>query len=563
MKPSLLLLLLILSVGLSAQTYYLGADLSYLNEMEDCNAIYYENQEAKDPYQIFWDHNMKIVRFRLWHTPTWTGYSTREDVKKSLQRAKEVGFAILLDFHNSDTWADPSHQLRPAAWAAITELQVLGDSLHHYIFNTLDYFGSMGLLPDMVQIGNETNGNILLNAGEPLFPLTWTRNVQLFNRGISAVADINLTYGTNIKTVIHIAQPENGLWWFDQAHDYGLTGFDIIGLSYYPGWSGLDIHRAANAIKELHLTYNKDVLVVETGYPWTLQWADNYNNLLNSSNLFSCFSDAPTPELQRDFLTEFSWLVKESGGLGVIYWEPCWVSTGCSTPWGTGSSWENATFFDFDYNLHEGIGFMDYDYTVKPPALDSMPVVFRVDMTGQDTTNGVFVTGDFTGIEWKFKRMHHTGQMIFQYSCNLPGRSEGAFIFQNKADWNTSSRETVPAACALYWDTHRKFVVKDEPVEFGFVWGSCQQLSGLPVHEINTPNPTIFPNPASSSVTVKSVHKMTSVGITDLCGSLVFSKTIKNQNETCLDISNLSSGIFLLKITCENQTFTIQKIVIQ
>ncbi len=206
---------------------------------------------------------------------------------------------------------------------------------------------------------------------------------------------------------------------------------------------------------------------------------------------------------------------------------------------------------------------MDYDYTVKPPALDSMPVVFRVDMTGQDTTNGVFVTGDFTGIEWKFKRMHHTGQMIFQYSCNLPGRSEGAFIFQNKADWSTSSRETVPAACALYWDTHRKFVVKDEPVEFGFVWGSCQQLSGLPVHEINTPNPTIFPNPASSSVTVKSVHKMTSVGITDLCGSLVFSKTIKNQNETCLDISNLSSGIFLLKITCENQTFTIQKIVIQ
>jgi arabinogalactan endo-1,4-beta-galactosidase len=561
MKPTLLFILTFWAAALSAQTFYLGADLSYLNEMEDCNAIYYENQEARDPYQIFWDHNMKIVRYRLWHSPTWTGYSTREDVKKSLQRAKEKGFAILLDFHNSDTWADPANQLRPAAWAAITDLQVLGDSLYNYIYKTLDYFGNIGLLPDMVQIGNETNGNILLNAGEPLFPLTWSRNVQLFNRGIAAVADINLAYGTAIKTVIHIAQPENGLWWFEQAHNYGLTGFDIIGLSYYPGWSNLDIHWAANAIGELHETYNKDVLVVETGYPWTLQWADNYNNLLNSSNLFSCFGDAPTPELQRDYLTEFSWLVKEKGGMGVIYWEPCWVSTGCSTPWGTGSSWENATFFDFDYNLHAGIGFMDYDYSVKPPALDSMPVVFRVDMTGRDTTNGVFVTGDFTGIEWKFKRMQHTGQMIFQYNCRLPGRSEGAYIFQNKADWNTSSRETVPAACALYWDTHRKFVVKDEPVEFGFVWGSCEQLSGLPVGEMNETFLSIFPNPAQSALKIQSNKNISQIEISDTRGCRRLELSASEQQEVFADISGLPGGIYFVRVLYQNQTFSIHKII--
>lgn len=563
MKPSLFFILIFWITGLSAQSFFLGADFSYVNEMEDCNAIYYENQEAKDPYQIFTDHDMKIVRYRLWHTPTWTNYSNREDVKKSLLRAKEAGFTILLDFHNSDTWADPGNQLRPAAWAGITDLQVLGDSLYNYIFNTLNFYGSLGLLPDMVQIGNETNGNILLNSGEPLFPLNWTRNVQLFNRGIEAVADINLAFGTDIKTVIHIAQPENGLWWFEQANIYGLTGFDIIGLSYYPGWSDLDIHHASDAIGELRDTYNKDVLLVETGYPWTLQWADNYNNLLGSSNLFSSFGDNTTPEIQRAFLTEFSWLVKEKGGMGVIYWEPCWVSTGCSTPWGTGSSWENATFFDFEYNLHEGIGFLDYDYSVKPPALDSMPVVFRVDMTGQDTTNGVFVTGDFTGINWQFKKMYHTGEMIFQFSCNLPGRSEGAYIFQNKADWNEQWRETVPAECALYWDSHRKFVVKDEPVEFGFVWGSCEQLSGLPVAEMDETSATIYPNPARSALKIQSRENISHVEISNIRGQRLIEFPVQNQKETLADISTLPGGIYFIKIIYQNHSFSIHKIIKQ
>jgi len=303
--------------------------------------------------------------------------------------------------------------------------------------------------------------------------------------------------------------------------------------------------------------------VVETGYPWTLQWADNYNNLLNSSNLFSCFGDVPSPEFQRDYLTEFSWLVKEKGGLGVIYWEPCWVSTGCSTPWGTGSSWENATFFDFDYNLHEGIGFLEYDYSAKPPSLDSMSVVFRVDMTGQDTTNGVFVTGDFTGTEWKFMRMHHAGQMIFQYNYRLPGRSEGAYIFQNKADWNTSSREMVPAECALYWDTHRKFVVKDQPVEFGFVWGSCEQLSGLPVAEMDETTVTIHPNPTHSTLRIQSHENISHLEISDVRGKRLIEFPVQDPKETLADISTLPGGIFIIKIVYHNRSFSIHKIIKQ
>nr|NQU93942.1 glycosyl hydrolase 53 family protein [Bacteroidota bacterium] len=422
MRSIVLLLASFLILNLSAQTFNTGTDLSYLNEMEDCGAIYSEDGEARDPYKIFMDHNTQIVRYRLWHTPGWTDYSTLADVSKSFMRAKEAGFQILLTFHYSDTWADAGQQLRPAAWSGIENTAVLADSMYNYTYKTLLYFQNNGMLPDLVQIGNETNGNILLNEGDPLFPLEWSRNITLFDEGIKAVNQINQNFGTDIKTVIHIAQPENALWWFGEAYINGFTGFDIIGLSYYPGWSEMTCRGAADAVGELRQSYTKEVMVVETGYPWTLAWADDAANSLGIGNLLPCYGFNPSPENQRDFLTEFTWLVKENGGMGVIYWEPAWVSTDCYTQWGQGSHWENATFFDFDYNLHVGIGFMDWDYTIMPPALDSIGTVFKVDMTGIDTTQGVFVTGNFTGEDWQFIKMNHIGENIFEINTKIPGR---------------------------------------------------------------------------------------------------------------------------------------------
>ena len=84
---------------------------------------------ARDPYQIFAEHLANIVRYRLWHTPAWGDYSDYEDVKKAIERAKAVGLTILLDFHNSDTWADPGNQLRPEAWRNIDDLDVRVDNM--------------------------------------------------------------------------------------------------------------------------------------------------------------------------------------------------------------------------------------------------------------------------------------------------------------------------------------------------------------------------------------------------------------------------------------------------
>ena len=562
MRPILLLTFIGWFASLSAQNFYLGADLSYSNEMEDCGAVFYENQQAKDPYLIFNEHQANIARFRIWHTPSWTNYSNLNDVIKSIGRAKNQGFTILLDFHNSDTWADPGNQLRPAAWNQITDLNILGDSLYNYTFNTLNHLRLLGLLPDMVQIGNEINRNILLKQGEPGFPINWDRNKLLLQRGIDAVEAINQNFGVDVKTVIHIAAPENAVWWFNEAKNYGFTSYDIIGISYYPGWSDYDIHKTAQIVGQLKAAHGKEVMIVETGYPWTLEWADNLGNILGSANLLKTYNSLASKENQRAFLTEFSYLVKENGGLGVIYWEPAWVSTGCTTPWGTGSSYENATFFDFDYNLHEGIGFLDYDYAVKPPVLDSVFVTFRVDMTGVDTTNGVFVTGDFTGLTWQFKRMHHTGSNIFQYDTKTPGRYSGAYIFLNKADWNTTSRETVPAACALKWDTHREFVVINQDVEFGFAWGTCDQLSGLSVGEVALNSVKLSPNPANSFVKIESLENIQQIEIFNLFGHSLIQQPTGLLKQAFVDVSGLPDGIYFVRIFT-NQEYTAHKMIKQ
>jgi hypothetical protein len=184
-------------------------------------------------------------------------------------------------------------------------------------------------------------------------------------------------------------------------------------------------------------------------------------------------------------------------------------------------------------------------------------------MTGVDTTNGVFVTGDFTGLTWQFKRMFHTGANIFQYVTKIPGRNSGAYIFQNKADWNTGSRETVPAACALKWDTHREFVVINEDVEFGYVWGTCDKLSGLSVEEMNSNLVKISPNPANSFVKIESSEHMLQVGIYDLFGRSLIHQPAGLLKQAFIDISGLPDGIYFVRIFTGKHVFTTHKLIIK
>ena len=339
----LLVLLLIFTFDIDAQ-FYGGADVSYLNQMIDCGGQYRVDGNKVDPFEALANKGMKLARVRLWHNPTWTDYSDLTDVIKTLERCKQVNVPTLLDFHYSDTWAHPGQQLVPEAWKGLSD-NLLMDSLYNYTFGVLQRLDSLDLRPKMVQIGNETNTEMLVLEKRPeKSNINWVRNAKILNTGIRAVKDFNIQMQADVEIMIHIAQPENAKWWVKEALEADVQNFDWIGISYYPKWSEMNLAELGKTIKQLKSFTRKEVMVVETAYPYTLDHFDNAHNLLGTDALLPDFP--ATRRGQTDFLSALVKEIRNNGGRGLIYWEPGWISTNCSTQWGVGSHWENAILFD-------------------------------------------------------------------------------------------------------------------------------------------------------------------------------------------------------------------------
>ena len=341
-------------IPITFPNFFYGADLSYVNEMEDCGAIYFDNDNIeKDVYEILANKGANIARYRLWHDPKWTNYSNLSDVKKSIRRAKENGMYVLLDFHYSDTWADPGQQTIPAAWLPfVNNVFRLASELYDYTYDVLIELYYLQLTPDIVQLGNEINP-MILQEGELVWPIDWTRNALLLNSAIQAVEDFSSQTNKKVETMLHIAQPENALWWFEQATKAGVRDYQWIGISYYPQWSEYSVSNIQQPLKNLIENYNKKLMIVETAYPFTLDYVDSQNNILGTSAILDEYP--ATQEGQLNYLTSLSEEVKKSGGLGIVYWEPAWISTDCN------SAWENATLFDFSGIPTLGIQFFSQD----------------------------------------------------------------------------------------------------------------------------------------------------------------------------------------------------------
>lgn len=345
---------------------FLGGDLSYVNEVEDRGGVFYQNGRAQDPFQILKERGANIVRVRLWHTPTWTQYSNFADVQRTIRRAKALDMAVLLDFHYSDTWADPGKQIIPAAWASLDQAQ-LEQAVYDYTLGVLLELERQGIPPDFVQVGNEINTEILMPGHYDGQPIRWERMAPLLNAGIRAVRDagaqtssqprsaglIPRSVGQAPRIMLHIAQPENLLSWFDAAREAGVTDFDVIGMSYYPKWSVYNIAQCAQVMAAARERYGKDIMIVEAAYPWTLGDGRAEEHLLAGDAITP---DYPaTPEGQRQFLLDLTRAVCAAGGSGVIYWEPAWISTPQAP-----SIWENATLFDYEGAAHAGIDFLQF-----------------------------------------------------------------------------------------------------------------------------------------------------------------------------------------------------------
>jgi len=331
-----------------------GADCSALIEIEEHGGIFKEGGIPKDALRIFKDHGVNYIRLRLWHTPA-GGYCDLEKTLRAAGRAKALGLKFLLDLHYSDTWADPGRQAKPAAWESLS-YEALEDSVYRYTRNVIAALKNRDAAPDIIQIGNEITCGMLWDDGRVCGAFDterqWGRLAGMIEQGIRGARD-GLAPGDSARIMIHIdcgGDNAGSRRFFDHILARRVD-FDIIGLSYYPWWHGTPGDLEHN-VHDLARRYGKDIIIVETAYPWTLKWSDNTHNIVGDPGQLLAGYPA-TVEGQADFLRALIELVRDipdNHGLGLFYWEPEWISTPR-----LGSPWENVTLFDFSGELLKSI----------------------------------------------------------------------------------------------------------------------------------------------------------------------------------------------------------------
>jgi arabinogalactan endo-1,4-beta-galactosidase len=295
---------------LSSADYAIGADLSFLREAEQQGAVFKDGGQAKPGLQIFRDHGYNWIRLRLFHTPTRLPNSLDYTIA-SAQDARKLGFKFLLDYHYSDTWADPGKQTMPQAWQGKSHAELV-EAVFEYTRNTIAAFRDAGVLPDMVQVGNEITPGMLWPDGR--LPQNWTNFAELVKAGIRGV---DAGCGTNARPriMIHIDKGGNRQatrYFFDRLIAQGVE-FDVIGQSFYPWWHGSLLNLREN-LDFMATAYGKDIILVEVAYCW------------RSTEYKARPGPFPeSPEGQREFLDEVNRLVLATPhhrGIGIFWWEP-------------------------------------------------------------------------------------------------------------------------------------------------------------------------------------------------------------------------------------------------
>ena len=351
MKRYILIGLLIFSSFTKSDQFINGVDISMLKQVEENGGLFYENGNQIDPIQVFKDKGINTARIKIWHTPS-LDYNNLESVLEIAGRVNSVGLDLLLDFHYSDTWADPSHQTKPSAWVDLT-FEILCDSIEQYSRHVITKLKNQNTLPKYVQIGNETDCGLLWPDGyvcnESNNDSQWDKLGALFMHAIEGVNSALDTEDT-IEIISHVSS--GGNWFFNNLIEQGVD-INILSISYYPMWHGTLTDLNQN-IDELGNEFQKPVLIVETAYPFTLQWNDNTNNILGLETQLLEDYEA-SEEGQFSFLHDLITLVDENDhGLGICYWAPDWISTNQF-----GSPWENQALFDFNGELLEAISVFD------------------------------------------------------------------------------------------------------------------------------------------------------------------------------------------------------------
>ena len=241
----------------------LGADISFLPELEDKGVKFNINGKEVDAIIALKEQGFNYVRLRIFNNPeTEKGYSPErgfcnlEHTKAMAKRVKDSGMQLLLDFHYSDFWADPQQQNKPSSWKDLT-FEEMKTALKDYTKSILTELKNQGTLPDMVQVGNEINHGMVWPEGHISNPDSLA---ALLSAGIEGVREID----PNIIIMLHVAlggQNDESVFWFNNMFGRRVD-CDVIGLSYYPRWHGT-LNDLRNNMIDLVNRYDKDIILVE------------------------------------------------------------------------------------------------------------------------------------------------------------------------------------------------------------------------------------------------------------------------------------------------------------
>jgi len=321
-----------------------GGDVSLLRAIEQAGGVWREDGRPKDPLAIFRDAGCNTLRLRLFHTPNGRGGVVNDlAYTKALgRRIKRAGFRLLLDFHYSDTWADPGHQITPAAWKDL-DLPALCQAVRTYTRDAVLALDKAGARPDIVQVGNEIGHGLLWPTGKPgNSDEGWRRLADLVHAGIRGTGDAEAG-GPPIQVMIHHqagGNPGAVRWFFDHLAERGVR-FDLIGLSYYPWWHGTleDLRQTLAATAR---RYDKDIVLVETATLYKPGREHGRDTILREP-----LPGYPaSPAGQKAFLEEVLRIVRATPGghgRGVLWWAPEVIAAGGRT-----RGYQDRALFDAD-----------------------------------------------------------------------------------------------------------------------------------------------------------------------------------------------------------------------
>ncbi|MEM4717723.1 MAG: glycosyl hydrolase 53 family protein [Desulfurococcaceae archaeon] len=329
-----------------------GVDLSEVPWILELGGKFYdETGVEKDILDILAENGVNWIRLRIWNNPYdeqgqpyGGGNCDLYRMTEFATRAKSKGFGILVNFHYSDWWADPSKQDKPKEWVNLT-FNELVEAVYNWTYNALRYMQINNAIPDMVQVGNEINYGFLWPEGRIE---NWTQFTVLLRSAVKAVRDVD----SRIKIVIHLAGVRSDYYInFISRLINSNVDFDVIAISFYPYWHG-SMEDFRDLIRVLSRNFDKEIIVAETAYAWTLDDADGHPNLFASRDLEMRAGYKASVQGQASFIRDLIEILYIEGGnkaLGIFYWGAGWIPyQGAGWKTNEGNPWENQALFDFN-----------------------------------------------------------------------------------------------------------------------------------------------------------------------------------------------------------------------